>query len=89
MQLRVVFTRFGHNTAMGNFGPGDVAVVGASMARHLVETVGCAQYETHPTGQAPSAPSQAVTKAPRGKRAAKGRQQAVVEVPPTSTRLET
>lgn len=48
MQTRVKFTQFGHNTAVGNFGPGDVLVCGTSMARHLVEQVGCAKYDAQP-----------------------------------------
>ena len=54
MQTRVEFTRFGHNTALGNFGPGDVAVCGQGMARHLVEQVGCARYAPQPALSAPA-----------------------------------
>ena len=54
MQTRVKFTQFGHNTAVGNFGPGDVLVCGQSMARHLVEQVGCAKYYA-PPAPAPAA----------------------------------
>jgi hypothetical protein len=44
MQTRIKFVRYGHNTALGNFAPGDLAWCDESMARHLVEQVGCAQY---------------------------------------------
>lgn len=70
MQTRVKFTQFGHNTATGNFGPGDVLVCSQSMARHLVEQVGCAKYDAQPTpatgaAQPAAAPSPIPAAAPR------------------------
>jgi hypothetical protein len=46
--------KFGSNSAIGNFAPGDVMRCDAGMARHLVDEAGVAVY-TEPAAPAPAA----------------------------------
>lgn len=55
MQARIRFTKFGSNSAFGNFAPGDVMRCDAGMARHLVDEAGVAVY-TEPAAPAPAVP---------------------------------
>ena len=54
MLARIRFTKFGSNSAIGNFAPGDVMRCDAGMARHLVDEAGVAVY-TEPAQPAPAA----------------------------------
>ena len=40
----IKFTKFGANTAIGGFGPGDIARVSDALAQHLVDEAGVAKY---------------------------------------------
>ena len=42
--MRIKFKRFGSNTAVGSFQPGDVLTCGDAMARHLVEEAKVAEF---------------------------------------------
>jgi hypothetical protein len=42
---QIRFIKFGSNTALGNFAPGEIARCDAKLARHLVEEAKVARYE--------------------------------------------
>lgn len=52
----VKFTTFGASSAIGGFGPGDVARVSDALARHLVEEIKVARYVEVPSAAAPLPP---------------------------------
>ncbi|WPG35138.1 hypothetical protein [Variovorax sp. EBFNA2] len=43
--MRVKFIKFGSNSAVGGFAPGDVATVSDELAKHLVDEAGVAKYD--------------------------------------------
>ena len=53
---QIKFKKFGANSAFGGFAPGDRMRVGETMARHLVEEIGVAEYVQPPA--APVAPAE-------------------------------
>jgi len=75
MQVVIVFTAQGSNTALGNFAPGDRLRCGDTLARHLVEEARVARYATPAATLAdtPAADAGAPAKpAPAGDTAAAG-----------------
>jgi len=68
MQTRIKFTSNGCCSALGNFGPGDVARVPQALADHLVNEARCAVYDEAPRPSA--APPAAPARAPRRRAAA-------------------
>ncbi len=54
MQVEIIFTSYGHCSALGNFAPKDSARVDAALARHLVEEAHCAKYADTGKNSVPS-----------------------------------
>lgn len=67
MQTTVRFITYGSNSAIGNFGPGDVLRCGDAMARHLVDQAKVARYDQAPAAETPSA-DQAPNAQPRARK---------------------
>lgn len=63
MQVAIVFTSYGHCSALGNFAPRDSARVDAALARHLVEEAHCAKYADSGKNSESDANEPAVAKA--------------------------
>lgn len=75
--MRVKFIKFGSNSQIGGFGPGDVATVSDVLAGHLVDDAGVAVYATEaaasPSAGAAPAPAQRNARAPAAAKPAKSR----------------
>lgn len=57
---RVKFTKFGANSAIGGFAPGDVARVSDALAEHLVNEAGVAKFaDAQPAAAAAEPPAEA------------------------------
>lgn len=69
--MRVRFTKFGSNSQVGGFGPGDFANVSDALANHLVDEAGVAKYDQGDQTKAPEPKTKpAAAPAARGRRKA-------------------
>jgi|GEM_PF-5208292 len=62
--MRVKFTKFGSNSQVGGFGPGDFANVSDVLAAHLVNDAGVAVYADEVAAAPAPAPRSARAPAP-------------------------